>query len=428
MRKLAYNRNEEIQFGRFLDNDRFGMEELKQTVFDRFKSCCPEEGHLLLIQDFSQIGFRLEKQIQGLGQVDKGQLQGFYLQPVLCLDADKGGCYGLAAVTFVNRGFKKKISRELAKAQRSKTAFEDKESYLWYSTIADAVKNCPETVRKTVVADRAADIYPVLTGLTDLGVDYVIRARHNRCLEQGNKLYEQVSTFSEQYRFSVLLPATDKRSAHTAILKVRYGQVALKKNEAKTKQPLPLTHTCWAVKVEEDSCSVVGSQAPVEWLLLTSHPVESPEEAMQVIGFYKERWNIEQVFRILKSKGLCFEQCQVKEYGKLQKLMMLALMAAVKVVQLVRARDGSSGQAASCVFSQTEMVVLDKLNKQVEGRTEKLKNPFPANSLAYAAWVIARLSGWSGYQSQKPPGPIDFLTGLQRFDERLKGYLLALGT
>jgi hypothetical protein len=149
---------------------------------------------------------------------------------------------------------------------------------------------------------------------------------------------------------------------------------------------------------------------------------------MQVIGFYKERWNIEQVFRALKSKGLCFEQCQVKAYSKLQKLMMLALMAAVKALQLVRARDGSTGQAASCAFSQTEMVVLDKLNKQVEGRTEKLKNPFPPDSLAYAAWIIARLSGWSGYQSQRPPGPIDFLTGLQCFDERLKGYLLAKAT
>ncbi|HYK54878.1 MAG TPA: hypothetical protein VEV15_00235, partial [Flavisolibacter sp.] len=60
-----------------------GAEELKQTVFDRFKSCCPGEGHLLLIQDFSQMGFSLDRQIKGLGQVDKGQLQGFYLQPVL---------------------------------------------------------------------------------------------------------------------------------------------------------------------------------------------------------------------------------------------------------------------------------------------------------------------------------------------------------
>ncbi|HYK54879.1 MAG TPA: IS4 family transposase, partial [Flavisolibacter sp.] len=264
----------------------------------------------------------------------------------------------MAAVTFVNRGFKKKISRELAKDLRRKTAFEDKESYLWYSTIVDAVKNCPQMVRKTVVADRAADIYPVLTNLDELGVDYVVRSCHNRSLEQGNKLYEQVSTFSEQYRFSVLLPATDKRSAHTAVLKLRYGQVTLKRNEAKTNQPVPLTHTCWAVKVEEDSCSVVGKEAPVEWLLLTSHPVQSPEQAMQVIGFYKERWNIEQVFRVLKTKGLCFEQCQVKEYRKLQKLMMVALMAAVKVLQLVRARDGRSGQSASCAFSQTEMVVV----------------------------------------------------------------------
>jgi len=56
---------------------------------------------------------------------------------------------------------------------------------------------------------------------------------------------------------------------------------------------------------------------------------------------------------------------------------------------------------------------------------EKLKNSYLKDSLAYAALVIARLSGWSEYESQRPPSSVDFLTGLQRSIERFEGFMLA---
>jgi hypothetical protein len=65
------------------------------------------------------------------------------------------------------------------------------------------------------------------------------------------------------------------------------------------------------------------------------------------------------------------------------------------------------------------------MNRQLEGKTDKLKNPHSKECLAFAAWVIARLAGWSGYTSQRPPGPIDFLIGLQRFNERFQGFKIA---
>jgi hypothetical protein len=35
-----------------------------------------------------------------------------------------------------------------------------------------------------------------------------------------------------------------------------------------------------------------------------------------------------------------------------------------------------------------------KINPKLEGKTALLKNPHPPHSLAFAAWVIARLGGW----------------------------------
>lgn len=429
IRKLAYTRSEEIQFGRFIANPRVQVTDLEKELLEQYKRACPEQGHILLIEDTTQLAFGLGRKIAELGKVDKGQVQGFYLHPVLALGADNGACYGIASTSFIKRDFdseeEEKPTLKQRKAARDKEAFEDKEAYRWYSSIASALQSSTKGVKKTVVADREADIYAVLTGLEELGVDYVIRCRHNRPLEDGQKLYELVDKLSEQYRFSVPVPATDKRSAHTAVLKVKFGEVVLKKPSTKSNRKLAHTHTCRVIKVEEDSCSVQGKEAPIEWLLFTSHQVETADDALKIIGYYKQRWNIEQVFRTLKGKGLNFEASRLSNYEKLQKLLLIALRASVKILQMVRARDGSTGQKMDAVFTESEAEFIVKLNTAVEGNTEKLKNPHPPQSLAFAAWVIARLAGWSGYQTQRPPGPIDYFVGLQRFEERYQGYLIA---
>ena len=105
--------------------------------------------------------------------------------------------------------------------------------------------------------------------------------------------------------------------------------------------------------------------------------------------------------------------------------MIVALMGAVKVLQLLRARDGTTQQSLAATFEPDEQTFLTKLNSALEGNTQKQKNPHPNHSLALGAWIIAQLAGWSGYQSQRPPGPTDFFTGLQRFYDQYQGYLLS---
>ena len=76
-------------------------------------------------------------------------------------------------------------------------------------------------------------------------------------------------------------------------------------------------------------------------------------------------------------------------------------------MQLVHARgEAGSSLPAMRVFSPSQIAVLDALTKRLEGRTDKQKNPHPKHTLAWAAWHIARLGGWTGYASERPPGPI----------------------
>ena len=71
-----------------------------------------------------------------------------------------------------------------------------------------------------------------------------------------------------------------------------------------------------------------------------------------------------------------------------------------------------------------EIALLDGLNSKLEGRTSLQKNPNPKASLRWAAWIIAKLGGWDGYPSSKPPGPITFKNGLQQFHAMVAGWSL----
>lgn len=426
LRKLSSSRKEEIQFGRFIGNKRVSMDFLEQELYSQIGNH-GDSKHCLLIEDTSQVGFSLERSIKDLGKVDKGQIKGFYIHPVLAIDAVNYACYGVAAVEFISRPWpQQQLTHNQISRARDKAPFEEKESYRWLDGVKKALPRCLNIPFKTVIADREADIYPLLTGLTDeLAVDYIIRSRIDRGTESGTRISEQVKDWSEASCCQIKVPATDKRSAHTAKMVVKYGKVSLRKTESKSMRKLPPYHSTYVVEVKELPESIVNNEEPIQWLLLTSHRIDDPEKALQIIDWYKQRWNVEQVFRTLKSRGLRINSSQLEDYEKLKKMTVLALISAIKVIQLIKAREGQTGQLMSATFNETEGQCMVLLNRQLEGNTEKLKNPFSRDTLAFAAWVIARLAGWSGYQSQRPAGPIDFLIGLQRFDERVKGYILA---
>ena len=154
---------------------------------------------------------------------------------------------------------------------------------------------------------------------------------------------------------------------------------------------------------------------PVHWRLLTTHDVPDARAAWRIVGWYKQRWTIEQLFRVLKSQGLQLEDSQLETAERLLKLAAIATQAAAVILQLVQARDGRTPEPADIVFSAPEIKTLDALVPTLEGKTALQKNPYPSHSLAWAAWVIAKLGGWDGYPRSTPPGPITFKLGIDRF-------------
>jgi hypothetical protein len=181
----------------------------------------------------------------------------------------------------------------------------------------------------------------------------------------------------------------------------------------------------WVVDVSE--VDPPQGVEPVHWRLLTTHAVMTLAQAHQIVAWYRMRWIIEQVFRSLKSHCLDIEASQMEEAGPFTKLAAIALIAATRAMQLVLARDGATGQKVTDAVDPADMEALRKLNVTLEGRTEKLKNPYDDTLLAWYAWIVARLGGWSGYTSRgyKPPGPKTMHHGLVQVDQILLGWHLA---
>ena len=162
----------------------------------------------------------------------------------------------------------------------------------------------------------------------------------------------------------------------------------------------------------------------MHWRLLTTHPVAGLAAAWQIVEWYKKRWLIEQLFRVLKSQGLRIEDSQIDSADLLIKLIAIATKAASITIQLLQARDGLADLPATATFDPSQIDALAAINTRYQQQSPRQKNPHPHAAMAWASWIIARLGGWDGYPSSKPPGPITLKHGLDRFFDIAQGWTL----
>jgi len=246
------------------------------------------------------------------------------------------------------------------------------------------------------------------------------RAMHDRAVAGGGTVSGAAAKLPVAGARTVSLAATRKRCARDAELSLRFGAVEVLKPDGVGMKHLPKKVPLRFVEVAE--LNPPEGADPVHWRLLTTHDVRDVEKAWQIVDWYRMRWIIEQLFRLMKSHGLRIEDSQLSNAGTLIKLTAIAARAAAAILQLVQARDGKSDEPAGNAFTEPEIEVLNTLNAKVEGKTAPQKNPHASQSLAWASWIIARLGGWDGYRSSKPPGPITMRHGWEYFQAVATGW------
>lgn len=392
IRPLGGNRAGEMRVTRFLRNPRVSPAEMFATAAARTAELV-KGRHILAIQDTTALR-------------DDGKRHSLLLHPTIAVDALNGALYGLVHAELLDRHGGKKGARK----QRP---FAEKESRRWLSGAEAAARLITAGAHcVTVVADRESDIYEAFA-CKPAGVELLIRAAQDRCLADRRMLFGCTDGLAELGRVKVELPAAPGRSARAAMLALRVCPVEIARPGRPKKEAAALPAKVAVTLVEAREIDPPAGVEPARWRLLTTHAVNSLADAKRIVGFYRERWTIEQLFRTYKTKGFDIEAVQIADQTPFENLAAATLVAAVQVLQLVRDRDGAAARPLADVFDPADRPALEAICTTLEGKTERQKNPHPKGSLAYAPWVCARLGGWTGYYGK--PGPIVTLNRALRF-------------
>ena len=391
--------------------------EIAQTLSDKTQQACLGRKHVLCIQDTVESTYPTQRIKKAeFGPTGNSETPGFFIHPVLVVDAKNQEIVG---VSHANAWMRTEAA--LAKKGEPNRTLEEKESVRWITAINASKPIFDEGVRITSIGDRENDFYDFFAQVPDSRTDVIVRAKHNRLLSNGEKLFDHMNQAKPQGSYELELPPiTGKRKKRTAQIEIKFSEIVLPKPKHNTNDiDEEIKLTC--IEAHEIG-NIPRQEEPVQWRLLTTHSINTVMDARQIITWYTWRWMVEQLFRTMKTKGLHIENSEIETPQELLNLFVLGLVAAVKILALVYARDGTE-RSVTDFFTTNEIQCLTVLCKTLEGKTQKQKNLHNSKTLGWASWIMARLGGWNCYGS--PPGPITMYNGLKVFEQRYAGWCLA---
>ena len=418
---LAHTRAEHIAYRRFLHHPATHVDRLIHGITAETQQRLRTHAypHLLIVSDTSEINLRHQQgyhQRRGLGVVGNDRDAGFFIHPSIAVDPIQGhvlGCTSLSVWT-----------RKGGCADRDAI-----ESEKWSQAI-DEVHQLRLAPSLTFIHDREGEIFRVWQRVEHHAQHLLCRARQDRRIAQTStcphgKLLADLHHQPLQATISVHLPADPDtaRPARESRVQLRWVRVNLL--EPKTVRARAAQVNVSALEVMECTSDAVEctsdaalSVASVHWVLLTTHAIHSVGDAQQMLEWYLRRWRIEQCFAAVKTRGLNIESSRLHSGQALVKLGIMAFWGAVRLTALLTGRE-DTGTLATTVFCAAEVRCLQALCVQLEVRSGRRGNPYPALCLAWAVWMIARLGSWHGVG---PPGVEVLRRGLERFDAAFFGW------
>ena len=365
-------------------------------------------GRNLVIGDTTELDFCKHRQMEGLGPTGNGSGRGFLLHNALLVNADSEEIIGVAGQTIHYRDSKSK-----KKENRSQRLKRKRESEVWGKVI-DQVGPPPEDVSWVHVLDRGGDNFEVYCHLLQQRSGWVVRAaKLNRYVLAGDseermKLSDYLPQLELQGTYTLSLRARPKQPAREAQLEVRVGRIRV---------PRPHHVSPWVRKLEQPPIAMnvvevveVNAPAgatPIRWILLTSLPVQTFEDAWEVITYYEARWLIEEYHKALKT-GCRAESRQLKTAGRLEAFVGLTSVVAVRLLQLKSLARTNPEVPAQRVVPRVWLQML-KLARKGLNRVHDL-------TVGQFYREVAKLGGFLGRKSDGNPGWITIWRGWEKLN------------
>lgn len=380
---------------------------------------------ILLIEDTTTLSWSGNLPIQGLGPIGTGREheQGFLLHSTVAVrwtapDSAQSTRPPVDVLGLADQVYHIRTPRPEGENKQDSQARKNRarESELWSRT-GKHLGKAPAGVRWERVCDRGADIYEFLAQCTELGQGFIVRAAQDRALvdAQGNdigKLFAALSQAKPLGSFTLSLRSRPGNPARTVRLAVASLSIVLRSprrpgQKAGRMEPVRCT-VVWVVELDPPP----GAE-PLEWVLLTDAPVDTLEEAMEVVRKYSARWLIEEFHAALKT-GLGAERLQLEAVERLFAAIAVMSLVALRLVGLREtARITPDAPAESTGLSELELRVL----------RARLKRPI--QTVGEVALAIGRLGGHLNRKSDGLPGWKTLWRGMKRLNLLVQGVLLA---
>jgi len=409
---------------RFFDNEKVTYQDVLQPHREATRRRIASQEVVLLVQDTTELDLtRPQQQVEGAGPMDSTERRGAFLHLMEAFTAD-GTPLGAVAADIWARDEEHFCQPQKAKReQRKALPIEEKESFRWLKCLRQArelAQEFPE-VQCVCVGDSEADIYHLFAEPRGKHpVQWLIRACQERCVcdesgQSGPTIREEVmkslvlftkevSIRGRQAKTSCETRARrTSREKRKAVAEVRAARITLRP-PAQSDRPLPPVSVGVVLVREADP---PDGEEPVEWILLTTLPIDTVEQVRQIIQYYCVRWMIEVLYRTLKS-GSRVEKRHFEHLDRLLPCVAVYLIVAWRTLMLVRLGRSCPDMDCECVLEPSEW-------KSVWMVIHRKAPPRKPPRLVEMLRLIGQLGGYVNRRNRKDlPGPQTTWLGLQR--------------
>lgn len=311
----------------------------------------------LAIHDTTTLSFRADGRRVGLGRLRKSG-QAFFAHFTLAVSGDGSRRpLGVLDLSTHVRGDESK-SKSKSKNERDR----------WGEQVA-RVERLDVARRALVhVMDREGDDYGLFALMLENQYRFVGRLMHNRLLDaDAEKLEDALAQIKCVVTREVTLssrpaglrspvqkrihPPRDRRVARLAIGATR---VTLRRPSTQPRDR-PATLALHVVRVWE--LETPEGESPIAWVLVTSEPIDTEAQLLQVVDWYRARWTIEEFFKALKT-GCAYEKRQIEDLHGLQNVLALFTPIAWHLLLLRSQARDEPKQPATDVLTPTQFKVL----------------------------------------------------------------------
>ncbi|MDC0666866.1 IS4 family transposase [Nannocystis radixulma] len=410
---------------RFVESKEVSSEEMERARGEACARRLAAEPVAIVPVDQTSIKLREQRKTDRFGSVGTrtSRARGVHLMTALALDPE-GVVLGVLHQERWLRSETPTPPRRCGRRgkRKDKRPAEQRESFAWIRVLdgceAQMRQHAP-SVRAWYQADQGADFWRVFAWAHEQQAWLTARIGHERIIVNHghqNYLHRWIDTLRVAYRYQIEIPERVARSGRTARLSVRFGTTTVHYSVT-PKRKLALSMSIVAVTEPHPP----RDAEPIEWLLLTTYPVESIEDADRVIRNYTLRWRCEEFHRTLKTGACDVEASELESFEAFSRLLIIASSVAARIERIKFLSRTQPDAPATKAYTPEEIEVLIRLRHQHMVRNKPAYQPSDIPPLHVVTRWVAELGGFRPSRGRGPPGTIVLCRGLVVLESAVLG-------